>query len=128
MIYCVEDEKNIRELEVYTLILSGYDACGCADTVEFYEKADPKDAELFLLDIMLPGEDGLSILRKVKKNSIGEEAFCYCESLTDVTIPASVTGIGYSAFDACPNLTLTVTAGSYAETYAKENGLKYQYK
>jgi len=69
MIYCVEDEKNIRELVVYTLTSSGYDACGCADAAEFFEKADPKDAELFLLDIMLPGEDGLSILRKVKKDS-----------------------------------------------------------
>jgi len=68
MIYCVEDEKNIRELVVYTLISAGYDACGCADAAEFFEKAEAKEAELFLLDIMLPGEDGLSILRKVKKN------------------------------------------------------------
>jgi len=69
MIYCVEDDKNIRELVVYTLTSSGYDACGCADAAEFFEKVNPAAAELFLLDIMLPGEDGLSILRKVKKDS-----------------------------------------------------------
>ena len=66
MIYCVEDEKNIRELIVYTLVSSGYEACGCEDAKAFYAAVSPDEAELFLLDIMLPGEDGLSILRHVK--------------------------------------------------------------
>ncbi|MCF0146737.1 MAG: response regulator transcription factor [Eubacterium sp.] len=66
MIYCVEDDTNIRELIVYTLISSGYEAKGCEDAASFFAETDADKAELFLLDIMLPGEDGLSILRKLK--------------------------------------------------------------
>jgi len=66
MIYCVEDEKNIRELIVYTLISAGYDAVGCEDAETFFAAVDPGRAELFLLDIMLPGEDGLDILKRLK--------------------------------------------------------------
>jgi len=68
MIYCVEDERNIRELIVYTLNSSGFDAKGveCAD--ELFGQGDLSGADLFLLDIMLPGEDGLSILKKLKAN------------------------------------------------------------
>jgi len=69
MIYCVEDERNIRELIVYTLETSGYEAAGCDGATEFFEKVEPEQAELFLLDIMLPGEDGLSILKRLKENS-----------------------------------------------------------
>jgi len=70
MIYCVEDDKNIRDLIVYTLKSSGYEAKGCADAKEFFLNVDSENAELFLLDIMLPGEDGLSILKKLKNKSI----------------------------------------------------------
>jgi len=69
MIYCVEDDKNIRELIVYTLTGSGYEATGCGDAEEFYQRVDPGKAELILLDIMLPGEDGLSILKKIRGQS-----------------------------------------------------------
>lgn len=68
MIYCVEDERNIRELIVYTLESSGYQAKGFKDAKEFYPALEKEIPELILLDIMLPGEDGLSILGKLRQN------------------------------------------------------------
>lgn len=66
MIYCVEDEGNIRDLVVYTLNSTGLLACGFADGSAFWDALEKELPELVLLDIMLPGEDGLSILRKLK--------------------------------------------------------------
>jgi len=66
MIYCVEDERNIRELIVYTLNSSGFEAKGCADGEALFKEKELKQAEMILLDIMLPGEDGFSILQKLK--------------------------------------------------------------
>lgn len=68
MIYCVEDERNIRELIVYTLESSGYQAKGFKDAKEFYPALEEETPELILLDIMLPGEDGLSVLEKLRQN------------------------------------------------------------
>ena len=67
MIFCVEDDENIRELVVYTLVTTGFDAKGFADGVAFMEALALDTPELILLDIMLPGEDGMEILRKLKK-------------------------------------------------------------
>ena len=69
MIYCVEDERNIRELIVYTLKSSGYEAIGFESGQEFYKALERSLPELILLDIMLPDEDGLEILRKLKTSS-----------------------------------------------------------
>lgn len=66
MIYVVEDDKNIRELISYSLENSGFRVASCASGREFFECLLPEDAEIVLLDIMLPGEDGLSILRKLR--------------------------------------------------------------
>lgn len=66
MIYCVEDEGNIRDLVVYTLNSTGFSACGFADGSALWDALEKELPELVLLDIMLPGEDGLSILRKLK--------------------------------------------------------------
>ena len=57
--------------------------------------------------------------------SIGVEAFAECRSLEKVTIPASVTNIGEYAFWRCANLTIYGIAGSYAETYARENDIPF---
>ena len=67
MIFCVEDDENIRELVVYTLVTTGFDAKGFADGAAFMEALALDTPELILLDIMLPGEDGMEILRKLKK-------------------------------------------------------------
>jgi len=66
MIYCVEDEENIRELVVYTLETTGYKARGFGDGTSLFEALAEELPELVLLDIMLPGEDGMEILKKMK--------------------------------------------------------------
>ena len=57
--------------------------------------------------------------------SIGEDAFEYCYALKKITIPSRVTRIGANAFDGCNKLTIYGYAGSYAETYAQENGILF---
>ena len=59
MIYCVEDDSSIRELMVYTLQASGFEACGFQDAAAFWDMMKEKKPELVILDIMLPGEDGI---------------------------------------------------------------------
>ena len=70
---------------------------------------------LSLKDVTLP-----STLEK-----IGPDAFVFCLALEDLAIPASVTEIAPDAFRDCPNLTLTVADGSYAQEYAENNGIPY---
>lgn len=67
MIYCVEDEKNIRELLVYTLQSTGFEAKGLENGEELFRELGEEIPELILLDIMLPGEDGYTILEKMKR-------------------------------------------------------------
>lgn len=69
MIFCVEDDDNIRELVIYTLETTGLEAKGFADGTAFMEALAFDKPELVLLDIMLPGEDGLEILKKLKNSS-----------------------------------------------------------
>ena len=67
MIYCVEDDEGIRELVVYTLQNSGLPACGFADGAALSAALREGKPDLILLDIMLPGEDGVSILRALRR-------------------------------------------------------------
>lgn len=69
MIYCVEDDENIRELVIYTLETTGLKAKGFAEGSSFMEALALETPELILLDIMLPGEDGMELLRKLKSSS-----------------------------------------------------------
>lgn len=68
MIFCVEDDSSIRELVVYTLRNTGFEAEGFADSTELFLALSNKTPELILLDIMLPGMDGVDILKRIKKN------------------------------------------------------------
>ena len=61
MIYCVEDDRAIRELMVYTLKASQFEAEGFANAQEFWKGMQSGKPELIMLDIMLPGEDGFSL-------------------------------------------------------------------
>ena len=66
MIYLLEDDDSIRKLVLYGLDSQGFQAKGFALPSEFWRAMDAEMPELFLLDIMLPEEDGLSILRKLR--------------------------------------------------------------
>lgn len=66
MIYCVEDDQGIRELMIYTLKASGFEARGFVTGEELMEGLAAERPQLILLDIMLPGEDGVSILQRLK--------------------------------------------------------------
>ena len=76
MIFCVEDDSNIRELVVYTLETTGFRARGFEDGKEFWETLALETPRLVLLDIMLPGEDGIEILKKLKSSSIFSGCRC----------------------------------------------------
>lgn len=67
-IYIVEDDKNIREIETFALKNSGYTVCDFECAKDFYDKLASKIPALILLDVMLPDEDGLEIVRKLRKN------------------------------------------------------------
>ena len=66
MIYCVEDDSSIRDLMIYTLTIAGFEAKGFADSKAFWEAMQTERPRLVLLDIMLPGEEGISILKKLR--------------------------------------------------------------
>ena len=73
MIFCVEDDGNIRELVVYTLETTGIKAKGFEDGTAFFEALAEELPELILLDIMLPGEDGMEILKKLKASPVTKD-------------------------------------------------------
>lgn len=66
MIYCVEDDSSIRELTVYALNASNLPALGLECAQELWQQLAKESPELILLDIMLPDEDGISILKKLR--------------------------------------------------------------
>ena len=68
MVFILEDDDSIRKLVVYALQSQGFEAEGFASPAEFWPVMHQKTPELLLLDIMLPQEDGLSVLDKLRKN------------------------------------------------------------
>ncbi len=69
MIYIVEDDINIRQMESYALKNSGYDTAEFADGKGLFTAVEENMPDLIILDIMLPGDDGLSILKKLKEGT-----------------------------------------------------------
>ena len=70
MIYIVEDNSNISELVVYTLKMTGFEAENFSCGEELSEALEKNLPELILLDIMLPGEDGITILKQIRSNAV----------------------------------------------------------
>ena len=66
MIWCVDDDSTIRDIEVYTLEQTGFQARGFADGASLFEALKKETPELIVLDIMLPGMDGVEILKKLR--------------------------------------------------------------
>ncbi len=66
MIFCVEDDSGIRDLMIYTLNAAGFEAKGFPDGGSFWKALAVSEPELVLLDIMLPGEDGICILKRLR--------------------------------------------------------------
>lgn len=68
MIYCVEDDGSIRELMLYALRASGFEAEGFGDSTGLFDALSRKEPQLILLDIMLPGMDGIEVLKALRSN------------------------------------------------------------
>ena len=66
LIYVVEDDKNIQEIETFALANVGYEVKGFDSATDFYAALSETAPDLILLDIMLPDEDGLSIVKKLR--------------------------------------------------------------
>ena len=69
LIYIVEDDNNIQEIEEYALKSSGFEVKCFDNAISFQKEIKNELPDLILLDIMLPGEDGLSVLGKLRSNS-----------------------------------------------------------
>ena len=68
MIWCVDDDNTIRDIEVYTLTQTGFEAKGFADGISMLEALKTEKPELIVLDIMLPGKDGVEVLKEIRSN------------------------------------------------------------
>lgn len=68
MIWCVEDDASIRDIEVYALQSTGYEARGFEDGTSFLKELKNQKPELVVLDVMLPGIDGITLLQKLKED------------------------------------------------------------
>ena len=69
MIHVVEDDAGVRELELYTLRTAGYEAAGFGEPAEFRRALQESLPDLVILDVMLPGEDGMSLLRALRQDA-----------------------------------------------------------
>lgn len=69
MIFCIEDDKSIRDIELYTLKSTGFEAIGFSCGNDFFEALKTSRPELILLDIMLPDTDGVEILNKLREDT-----------------------------------------------------------
>lgn len=73
MIFCLEDDISIRELMIYTLRSAGFEAEGFENSASFWNRMKETIPELILLDVMLPDEDGISVLNKLRKSPVTDD-------------------------------------------------------
>ena len=67
-IWCVEDDASIRDIELYTLQQTGYECKGFEDGAAMWKQMDTEKPDLLILDVMLPGEDGVEILKRLRNS------------------------------------------------------------
>ena len=84
MIYLVEDDDNIRKLVKYALEKEGFEVTGFSVPKEFWKAMHMAIPELVILDIMLPEEDGLSILKRLKENNKTEKENVIMEKTMEI--------------------------------------------
>ena len=72
MIWCVEDDHSIRDIELYALSSTGFETRGFEDGAAFWEALQTQQPDLVLLDVMLPGIDGVELLKRMKSS----DKFC----------------------------------------------------
>lgn len=70
MIWCVEDDASIRDIELYALTSTGFEARGFADGTSCWQALQTDRPELVLLDVMLPGMDGFAVLRALRQQGV----------------------------------------------------------
>jgi len=73
MIWCVEDDATIRDVEVYALKSTGFDAKGFEDGISFWNALQMEQPQLVVLDVMLPGIDGVELLRRIRSSEVFED-------------------------------------------------------
>lgn len=73
LIYILEDDKNIQEIESFAIKGNGYDVCAFDDAQAFDRGMQERKPDLLLLDVMLPGEDGLSVLKRLRSDNDTKE-------------------------------------------------------
>ena len=69
MVWCVEDDATIRDIEVYALQSTGFEARGFKDSASFWEALQSERPQLVVLDVMLPGMDGVELLKKIRASA-----------------------------------------------------------
>lgn len=69
MIWCVDDDNTIRDIEVYTLTQTGFEAKGFSDGISMLEALKTEKPELIVLDIMMPGMDGVEVLKEIRSRT-----------------------------------------------------------
>lgn len=101
MIYCVEDDKNIRELILYTLKSLDFECEGFVNSETFFERVRENLPDLVLLDVMLQGQDGLEILKKLKTDTKTKDVPVIMVSAKGSEFD-KVTGLDFGADDYIP--------------------------
>lgn len=77
LVYIVEDDINIREIESFSLKNSGYTVEEFEDTKKFWKRINEKMPDIILMDVMLPDEDGLATVEKLRKRSDTRRSSCF---------------------------------------------------
>lgn len=73
MIWCVEDDASIRDIEVYALSSTGFEARGFEDGTSFWEALQESRPDLVVLDVMLPGVNGVELLKRMKASEVFQD-------------------------------------------------------